>query len=755
MDGAGVLFDDKDPVHVAALMDAIVSDAALQDAIVDGQLAAVDRLRAKDFAGTLLGFVDRILAGAARRGAAGRVRFLAAVRRRRGARGDPACYRPAAVSRRCRRPSRPAMIVNQWVPAAHNGDAIGDSARRVRDLLRGMGHESELYALTIDDELRERRAAVRAIRRAQRGDLTIFHYALPSPMTEAFAALPVAAACCSITTSRRRRTSRRTIRRCSASRRSAATSWRRWSARRSRARRLGVQPAGARGARVRADRRLPDRRRHRRGSRSRSTGRRSNGILDDGLVNFLFVGRIAPNKKIEDHIRLAEHYKRYVDAYYRFIFVGRYDVVPRYYSMIRALMTRVPLARRPIRVHRPGLGRRARRLLPPRRGLHLAERARGLLRAAGRGDGRRRAGAGLRGGRRSRHARRRGRAVRAEGPRIRRGARSARWRSTTACARRSSPASGGGSPISATRASARELRHAASTHSREDRLRHPALRRRGPRRIRAPVPARRRAARRAARRRRADHLRARLHHLEERVSGRQPTASAASPSGGSPARARATSTRSTRYSEWIYNNPHSRADEMEWLKQQGPWCPALIELPAAPPAAVRRPRSSSPISTRRRSLGLEIAPQRSVLVSTAHDEPAIRLEIFKDVFSKPAALCYLTESERRFVQRQFPERPLLEEVVGVGVDIAAAAAVSADAGPARRRRACRRAAAIAEPDTATEDERGAARIPVASARARRGLPPAPPAVRPDRAVRRPDRSGQGLRGADRVLQPAT
>jgi glycosyltransferase involved in cell wall biosynthesis len=62
-------------------------------------------------------------------------------------------------------------------------------------------------------------------------------------------------------------------------------------------------------------------------------------ILDDELVNFLFVGRIAPNKKIEDHLRLAEHYKRYVDAYYRFIFVGRFDVVPRYYSMIRALMS--------------------------------------------------------------------------------------------------------------------------------------------------------------------------------------------------------------------------------------------------------------------------------------------------------------------------------------------------------------------------------------------------------------------------------
>ena len=62
MDGAGVLFDDKDPRHVAALMDAILSDPGLQDAIVEGQTAAVGRLQAKDFRGTLLGFVERILA---------------------------------------------------------------------------------------------------------------------------------------------------------------------------------------------------------------------------------------------------------------------------------------------------------------------------------------------------------------------------------------------------------------------------------------------------------------------------------------------------------------------------------------------------------------------------------------------------------------------------------------------------------------------------------------------------------------------
>jgi glycosyltransferase involved in cell wall biosynthesis len=123
-----------------------------------------------------------------------------------------------------------------------------------------------------------------------------------------------------------------------------------------------------------------------------------------------------------------------------------------------------------------------------------------------------------------------------------------------------------------------------------------------------------------------------------------------------------------RYSDWIYNNAHSRQDELEWLKQQGPWCPNLVEY-------LRQHQQQydvlvfftylyAPVV-----LGLEVAPQRSVLVPTAHNEPAIRLEIFQDVFARPAALCYLTESERRFVHEQFPERPLLEDVIGVGVDL--------------------------------------------------------------------------------------
>lgn len=61
MDGAGVLYDRADPAEVAALIDIVVSDEQLQERIIVGQDAALDRLSARDFGGTLLGFVHQVL----------------------------------------------------------------------------------------------------------------------------------------------------------------------------------------------------------------------------------------------------------------------------------------------------------------------------------------------------------------------------------------------------------------------------------------------------------------------------------------------------------------------------------------------------------------------------------------------------------------------------------------------------------------------------------------------------------------------
>jgi glycosyltransferase involved in cell wall biosynthesis len=228
------------------------------------------------------------------------------------------------------------MIVNQWIPAAHRGDAVGDNARALAALLRARGHEAGLFALTIDDDMR---AEVRpwSDQAAREGDLTLLHFAVPSPMTAALATLPGTrvlvyhnvtpphffapfdAGLCQMAARGRREVE------ALAGRVDVALGVSEFNRRELDAmgfRRTGVLPLAIDTTRLTGARRLPALER----------------VLDDGLANILFVGRLAPNKKIEDHIRLAEVFKRYVDAHYRFIFVGRTDAVPRYYAAIRALV---------------------------------------------------------------------------------------------------------------------------------------------------------------------------------------------------------------------------------------------------------------------------------------------------------------------------------------------------------------------------------------------------------------------------------
>jgi glycosyltransferase involved in cell wall biosynthesis len=228
------------------------------------------------------------------------------------------------------------VIVHQWVPAAHQGDAIGDSARKVRSLLRTRGHASELFALTMDEALR---GDVRPFDdpAARRGDVTIFHFALPSPMTAAFATLPGGRVLQyhNITPAAFFAPYAPGLFRLAAlGRRELATlvghadlALGDSDYNRSELASMGFAPTGVFPIAV-------------------DTGRLTTAprqpalerVLDDGRTNFLFVGRIAPNKKIEDHIRLGEFYKRYVDSEYRFIFVGRTDAVPEYYATLRALI---------------------------------------------------------------------------------------------------------------------------------------------------------------------------------------------------------------------------------------------------------------------------------------------------------------------------------------------------------------------------------------------------------------------------------
>jgi glycosyltransferase involved in cell wall biosynthesis len=228
------------------------------------------------------------------------------------------------------------VIVHQWLPAAHRGDAVGDNARALRDALRRWGHEADIFALHIDADMTAE-ARPWSDPAARRGDITILHYAVPSPMSEALARLPGARVLHyhNVTPAHFFAPFDAGLARmCHQGRTELASLVRGvdlalgvsdYNRRELDA--LGFDATGILPLYVDTDRLT-----------SAPPVASLERFLQDGLVNILFVGRIAPNKKIEDHIRLAEHYKRYVDIYYRFIFVGRDDAVPRYGHAIRALI---------------------------------------------------------------------------------------------------------------------------------------------------------------------------------------------------------------------------------------------------------------------------------------------------------------------------------------------------------------------------------------------------------------------------------
>ena len=66
MDGGGVLYETKDPLHVARLMEAVLDSPEIEEAVLASQDAALERLQSKDFPATLIRFVESVAAGPSR-----------------------------------------------------------------------------------------------------------------------------------------------------------------------------------------------------------------------------------------------------------------------------------------------------------------------------------------------------------------------------------------------------------------------------------------------------------------------------------------------------------------------------------------------------------------------------------------------------------------------------------------------------------------------------------------------------------------
>src|SRR5207302_1535895 len=121
------------------------------------------------------------------------------------------------------------------------------------------------------------------------------------------------------------------------------------------------------------------------------------------------------------------------------------------------------------------------------------------------------------------------------------------------------------------------------------------------------------------------------------------------------------------FSDKLYGQPHSEEEELIWLKRQGPYVPRLTQQLEATKdryhAVVFFTYLYFPTYW-----GLVAAPEHSVLVPTAHDEPPLRFHIYERVFRQPRALAFCSAAEERMVRARFdlPHRP--SAVTGIGID---------------------------------------------------------------------------------------
>ena len=224
------------------------------------------------------------------------------------------------------------MRVDQLVPAFHRGDAIGDEAFELKAFLRGQGYESEIYCLTRDRGLESQARLFPEFPPPSPSDITILHFALPSPLTQALAALPSKKAMIyhNITPpgffmglnpemARISRIGRRELRSLQPSVDLSLAD--------SEYNRLELEALGFRNTHV-----FPlfvDFAKY-----ARPASRFVQGLFRDDRVNILFVGRVAPNKRIENLVRTLFYFKKYISPLVRLIVVGKTTTFPPYFEAV-------------------------------------------------------------------------------------------------------------------------------------------------------------------------------------------------------------------------------------------------------------------------------------------------------------------------------------------------------------------------------------------------------------------------------------
>ena len=129
----------------------------------------------------------------------------------------------------------------------------------------------------------------------------------------------------------------------------------------------------------------------------------------------------------------------------------------------------------------------------------------------------------------------------------------------------------------------------------------------------------------------------------------------------------------------ILTEEHSYLEELDWMRQQGP-----ISTPLLLHIETHRETYDAFIFVTylyaTTYYGLQLVPEKALLVPTAHEEPPLYLTLFRSLFQLPRHIIYSTHAEQRLVERVFKNSSVPSSVIGTGVE------VPADVEPDRFRR---------------------------------------------------------------------
>jgi Glycosyl transferases group 1 len=122
-----------------------------------------------------------------------------------------------------------------------------------------------------------------------------------------------------------------------------------------------------------------------------------------------------------------------------------------------------------------------------------------------------------------------------------------------------------------------------------------------------------------------------------------------------------------RFAESIYDRPHSDEDERRFLREQGPYAPALVEALAREKERFRAVLFFTYLYYPTVE-GLRAAPERAILVPTTHDEPPLRFRLYAEAFARPRAFAFLTPAEETLVRSRFDVGPRPALLAGMGIE---------------------------------------------------------------------------------------